>query len=142
MIFTLDTNIYVDALRQPPEMDRLKEFLSWALPATVLSSVVAAELAARARSDRARLVLERAVLAPFERRGRIKAPSVAAWGRTGMILSGMTGTRLLANRQNDVLIASQAREEGWVIVTRDADFSALRRAIAGLRVREPYPDPI
>jgi len=49
VIYTLDTNVLVDALRQPPELDRLKAFLSWALPSTVLSSVVVTELTAGAR---------------------------------------------------------------------------------------------
>jgi len=43
VIYTLDTNVVVDALRQSHELDRLKASLSWALPATVLSSIVAAE---------------------------------------------------------------------------------------------------
>lgn len=62
MIYTLDTNVFVDALRQPPELDRLKAFLSWALPSTVLSSIVASELAAGARSEKARRLLDDALL--------------------------------------------------------------------------------
>ncbi len=139
MIYTLDTNVVVDALRQSRELDRLKAFLSWALPATVLSSIVAAELAAGARSDRARRVLNDAVLAPFDRRGRIVAPSVAAWRRTGALLARSGATGLSASRQNDVLLATQAREGGWVVVTRDHDLQALRPLISGLHVAAPYP---
>ena len=140
MIYTLDTNVFVDALRQPVELDRLKTFLSWALPSTVLSSIVAAELTAGARTDRARRVLDDAVLAPFERRGRILAPSVAAWRRTGALVARTGVTGLTANRQNDVLLAVQARERGWVVVTRDHDLEALRPLISGLQVAAPYPD--
>ncbi len=139
MIYTLDTNVVVDALRQSHELDRLKAFLSWALPATVLSSIVAAELAAGARSDRARRVLDDAVLAPFDRRGRIVSPSVAAWRRTGALLARSAATGLTASRQNDVLLATQAREEGWVVVTRDHDLQTLRPLISGLQVAAPYP---
>ncbi len=139
MIYTLDTNVLVDALRQSHELDRLKAFLSWALPATVLSSIVAAELAAGARTDRARRVLDDAVLAPFDRRGRIVAPSVAAWRRTGALLARSGATGLTASRQNDVLLATQAREGGWVVVTRDHDLRALRPLISGLQVAAPYP---
>ncbi|MGI8843765.1 MAG: type II toxin-antitoxin system VapC family toxin [Gemmatimonadaceae bacterium] len=139
MIYTLDTNVVVDALRQSHELDRLKAFLSWALPATVLSSIVAAELAAGARTDRARRVLDDAVLAPFDRRGRIVAPSVAAWRRTGALLARSGATGLTASRQNDVLLAAQAREGGWVVVTRDHDLRALRPLISGLQVAAPYP---
>ena len=140
MIYTLDTNVVVDALRQPQELDRLKAFLSWALPSTVLSSVVAAELTAGARSDQARSVLSEAILAPFDRRGRIVAPSVAAWRRIGVLFAQSGATRLSASRQNDALLAAQALEAGWVIVTRDRDFQELRRAISGVQVVAPYPD--
>ena len=139
MIYTLDTNVVVDALRQSHDLDRLKAFLSWALPATVLSSIVAAELAAGARTDRARRVLDDAVLKPFDRRGRIVSPSVAAWRRTGALLARSGATGLTASRQNDVLLAAQAREGGWVVVTRDHDLRALRPLISGLQVAAPYP---
>lgn len=134
MIYTLDTNIVVDALRQPAELDRLKTFLSWALPSTVLSSVVAAELTAGARTPKALDVLDHAFLAPFERRGRILAPGDAAWRRAAQVIGIASG-----NAFNDALLACQAREQGWTIVTRDADFGALRRSISGLKVAAPFP---
>lgn len=140
MIYTLDTNVVVDALRQAEELDRLKAFLSWALPSTVLSSVVAAELTAGARTDRARRALDDAVLAPFDRRGRLVAPSATAWRRAGAILARTGVTGVTASRQNDVLLAAQARERGWMIITRDRDLEALRPLIKGLQVAAPYPD--
>ena len=140
MIYTLDTNVVVDALRQADQLERLKAFLSWALNATVLSSVVAAELTAGARTDRARRVLDDAVLAPFDRRGRILAPSVAAWRRAGALIARAGTTGLTASRQNDALLAAQAREQGWVVVTRDRDLQTLRPLISGLQVAAPYPD--
>ncbi len=140
MIYTLDTNVVVDALRQPLDLDRLKAFLSWALPSTVLSSIVAAELTAGARTDKARRVLDDVFLEAFERRGRVIAPSSAAWRRTGAILA-QTGTAgLSASRQNDALLAVQAWERGWVIVTRDRDFQTLRPLVDGLQVAPPFPE--
>lgn len=135
MIYTLDTNVLVDALRQPAELDRLKAFLSWALPSTVLSSVVVAELTAGARTPKAREALEQQFLAPFDRRGRILAPSVAAWRRAGAVV----GAAVSANRLIDVLLACQTREFGWTLVTRDADFTAIRKSITGLKVAAPFP---
>jgi predicted nucleic acid-binding protein len=140
VIFTLDTNVVVDALRQAAELDRLKAFLSWALPSTVLSSIVAAELAAGARTDRARRVLDDAVLAPFDRRGRLLAPSATAWRRAGALIARTGTPATTASRQNDLLLAAQARERGWMILTRDRDFDALRPLIKGLQVAAPYPD--
>lgn len=134
MIYTLDTNVVVDALRQPADLDRLKAFLSWALPSTVLSSVVAAELTAGAGTPKALDVLDSAFLAPFERRGRILAPSDAAWRRAAQALGVASGSAF-----NDALLACQAREHGWTILTRDADFGALRRTVSGLKIAAPYP---
>lgn len=139
MIYTVDTNVIVDALRQPKELDRLKAFLSWALPSTVLSSVVAAELTAGARTRRARRVLDDVLLAAFDRRGRIVAPSTAAWRRAGAVLARTGAAGLSAGRQNDTLLAMQAREHGWVVVTRDRDFQSLRPLVSGLQVAAPFP---
>ena len=141
MIFTLDTNVLVDALRQSGELVRLKTFLSWALPSTVVSSIVAAELTAGARTDKARRLLDEAVLAPFERRGRILAPTVAAWRRMGAVLAQLGAARASASRQNDALLAVQAREHGWTVITRDQDFQTLRSHVSGLRVSGPFPEP-
>ena len=140
MIYTLDTNVFVDALRQPPELDRLKTFLSWALPSTVLSSIVAAELTAGARTDKARRLLDDALLAPFERRGRILAPSSVAWRRGGAVLARTGAGSASASRQNDVLLAVQAREHGWTVVTRDSDLRTLRTQVSGLQVVAPFPE--
>lgn len=134
MIYTLDANVVIDALRQPDELDRLKGFLSWALPSTVLSSVIAAELTAGARTPKQLEALDQLVLAPFERRGRILAPSASAWRKAASIRKSASGGAF-----NDALLACQAREHGWTILTRDADFAALRRSISGLKVVAPFP---
>jgi predicted nucleic acid-binding protein len=138
VIYTLDTNIIIDALRQPTELERFKAFLGWALPSTVLSSVVAMELTQGARTPKAREVLADQFLAPFERRGRIHVPSAAVWRRAGTVLAVAPGAPTAA-RQNDVLVACQARESGWIVITRDADFTALRRTVRGLALAAPYP---
>ncbi len=140
MIYTLDTNVLVDALRQPTELDYLKAFLTWALPSTVLSSIVAAELSAGVRTEKARRALDDLFLDAFERRGRIVAPSASAWRRTGALLGKIGPAGLSASRQNDTLLAVQAREGGWMLVTRDRDFDVLRRLVAGLKVTVPYPE--
>ncbi len=138
MIYTLDTNVLVNAVRQPVELERLKAFLSWALPSTVLSSVVVAELIAGGRTPKAREALEQQFLAPFDRRRRVVAPSDAAWRRAAAALRTTSGAST-ASRLNDVLLACQAREYGWTIITRDADFGVIRRAVTGLKVAAPFP---
>lgn len=101
----------------------------------VLSSVVVAELTVGARTTKDREALEQQFLAPFERRGRILAPSGAAWRRAAAVV----GAAPSANRLSDVLLACQAREFGWTIVTRDADFTAIRKSVTGLKVAAPFP---
>ena len=139
MLYTLDTNVYIDAIRQPAEMERLQEFLSWALPVTTMSSVVASELLAGARSDAARRVIEQELVAPFARRGRLREPSADAWMRAGVVLGRHGGTRVGAAWQNDLLLAATARELGWTVVTRDKDFARIRTYVKGLRVVAAYP---
>ena len=139
MIYTIDTNVVIDALRRPAEMALLKEFLEWALPHTALSSVVASELLAGTRTDAARRLVERDLLGAFERRGRVVAPSVGAWTKTGVVL-GRAGTAAIgASWQNDLLLAHTAREFGWVLITRDKDFHRIRSLVKGLRIEAPFP---
>lgn len=139
MIYTLDTNILIDALRRPAEMLLLKEFLEWALPHTALSSVVACELLAGARTDSARRLVERDLLGAFERRGRIVAPSVIAWAKTGVLLGRATTASIGASWQNDLLLAHTAREFGWTLITRDKDFRRMRLLVKGLKIDAPFP---
>ena len=139
MIYTLDSNVLIDAIRTPDALDQLKGFLSWALPQTVLSSVVASELLAGARSDGTRRLVEEEFLGPFTRRRRIIAPSVGAWCRMGVLRGQLGKPRLGPDWQNDVLLACSARELGWTVITRDADIGRLQTQIRGLRGEEPYP---
>ncbi len=139
MIYTLDTNVLIDALRRPADMLLLKEFLEWALPHTALSSVVASELLAGARTESARRLVERDLLGAFERRGRILAPSAAAWAKTGLAHGRAATASIGASWQNDLLLAHTAREFGWTLVTRDRDFTRIRPLVKGLRVEAPFP---
>jgi predicted nucleic acid-binding protein len=139
MIYSLDTNVVIDALRRPAEMIVLKEFLEWALPHTALSSVVASELLAGARTDSARRLVKRDLLGAFERRGRIVSPSVDAWTKTGVLLGRATTASFGASLQNDLLLAHTAREFGWTLITRDKDFTRIRLLVRGLKIDAPFP---
>lgn len=139
MIYTVDTNVLVDALRRPAEMLLLKEFLDWALPHTTLCSVVASELLAGARTESARRLVERDLLDAFDRRGRIVAPSAVAWAKTGLVLGRATTAAIGASWQNDLLLAHTAREFGWTLITRDKDFTRIRLLVKGLKIEAPFP---
>jgi len=139
MIYTLDTNILIDAVRRPADMLGLKDFLEWALPHTALSSVVASELLAGARTESARRLIERDLLGAFERRGRILAPSAAAWSKTGLVLGSRATASIGVSCQNDLLLAHTAREFGWTLITRDEGFTRIRPLVKGLRIEAPFP---
>lgn len=139
MIYTLDTNVVIDAIRQPDSMVQLKSFLEWALPYTVLTSVVVAELLRGARTNEARALLSAQVVEPFLRRRRIIAPSVTAWTRAGGLMGQPAGKAIAVDSQNDLLIALTAREFGWVVITKDQDFVRLQSRISGLKVKAPFP---
>ncbi|MEO7360010.1 MAG: PIN domain-containing protein [Gemmatimonadaceae bacterium] len=139
MNYTLDTNVLISALRRPAEMLLLKEFFAWALALTTLSSAVASELLAGARTESARRLIEREVLGAFERRGRFVAPSAAAWSKTGLVLDRVDTASIGASWQNDLLLAHTAREFGWTLITRDKNFTRIRAGVKGLRIEAPFP---
>ncbi len=139
MNFTLDTNVLIDAVRSPVPRAELEHFLRWATHRVEISSVVALELEAGARTAASRVWIEEQFLAPFERRGRIVPPSKQEWRRAGRLLSSMPEGTQRPSRQNDALLAVQARERGWIVITRDRDFAALRAQVAGLMVIPPFP---
>src|SRR3546814_20716826 len=93
--------VFIDALRQPTELDRLKTFLGWALPSTVLSSIVAAELAAGARTDKARRLIDDALLAPFARRSRIQDRKSVGWGKRVSVRLDLGGRRIIKKKKTN-----------------------------------------
>ncbi len=65
----------------------LDEFFRRSLAVTFLSAVVVQELRAGAGKPRDVRLLERSVVLPFERRGRVFAPSTSAFKESGRMLA-------------------------------------------------------
>jgi len=97
--YVLDSNCYIDASRDEEAWAALHRFTTWHAPRLFLSSVVAAELRAGARSDADREKLEARVLGPFVRRGRVITPSTAAWDALGLTLASLRAREGLAQQQ-------------------------------------------
>jgi len=136
--YALDTNVLIDALNLPGQLESLLGFLSWALPATFLSAVVIHELAAGTTTSRQRALLEQQITGPFARRGRIFAPSTKAWHEAGhLIQQGHTVSTSAG--LNDLLLAVSCREAGLTVVTNDGDFRRLMRVVRGLTAVAPFP---
>jgi predicted nucleic acid-binding protein len=143
--FVLDTNCFVDASRTEAGAAAFAEFCAWAAPGLYLSTVVAAELRAGAGSAKVRRTLERQVLSPYVRRGRLVNPSPAAWEALGTTLATLVedeGIVLHDVRRSfvlDVLIARSCREIGATLVSRNAaDLTRIARVFAFDFV-PPYP---
>jgi len=143
--YCLDTNIFIDAFRTDVAAAALDAFLRRSLVVTFLSAVVVQELRAGVRTRKAAHVLDRQVIAPFERRGRIATPSAAAFKESGRMLADLVaregidavrGNRSLAN---DTLLAASCRERGLTLITGDSDFDRIRPLLVGCRVVKPWP---
>jgi predicted nucleic acid-binding protein len=143
--YVLDSNCYIDASRSSETLDALQQFVAWAAPALHVSSVVAAELRAGARSPRDRRTIEERLLGPFARQERILTPSPAAWdalGRTLATLRERDGLALAQTSRSfafDILLAYSCRENGAVLVSANAkDLTRIRRVFA-FEFVAPFP---
>jgi predicted nucleic acid-binding protein len=143
--FVLDTNCFVDASCTDAAAATFAEFCEWAAPTIYLSTVVAAELRAGAGSARDRRILERQILSPYARRGRLVNPSPAAWDETGRTLATLVEEEGLVLRDVrrsfvfDILIARSCRELGAILISRNAtDLSRIARIFA-FDFAPPYP---
>jgi len=143
--FVLDTNCFVDASRADAQAAAFTEFCAWAAPRLYLSTVVAAELRAGAETAKDRRTLERAILSPYVRRGRLLNPSPATWEGLGTTLAALVEDEGLVLRDVrrsfvfDILIARSCREIGATLVSRNAtDLSRIAKVFAFDFV-PPYP---
>jgi len=138
VIWSLDSNILVDALRIPEARARLAAFIAEG-NVVVMSSIVVAEMEFGARTARAVALLDADEIGMLLRRGRIIAPSESDWRRTGRLLGDHPEWARTASRQNDVLLAVQCAERGWALITRDRDFGEFMEHLPSLRLFPPFP---
>jgi predicted nucleic acid-binding protein len=143
--YALDTNIYIDALRDSAVEAALLAFLERALPFTFLSAVVMQELAAGARTPAQVRELERPIFQPFVRRSRLFAPMTTAFVRGRMIAAlaakeGWAAIHDNASLVNDALLAASCREAGITLLTNDSDFDRFAPFMKGWRPVRPWPE--
>lgn len=146
--YVLDSKLFIHAFRDRHAESELLSFHAFFAPFEFLSAVVAQELRAGTRSREARRSLERHVLDPFIRRGRVIVPSIQAWHKSGDLLSemsrkeGLDLSKVTKSFGNDILLALSCRESGMVLVTRnEKDFRRIAR-YAEFDFVEPWPNPI
>ena len=146
--YVLDTNLFIDGFRDARANEALQQFHRLFAPFEYLSAVVAHELRCGARAVSDRHLLEKHVLLPFAKRGRVVTPSPHAWERGGDALSELaradgaepqTVSRAFAY---DVLLALSCREAGMTLVTRNLrDFERIA-GVAPFRFVGPWPAPV
>jgi predicted nucleic acid-binding protein len=142
--YVVDTSLYIDALRTESGKAALNAFHVAYAPFEYLSAVVVHELRAGVSGPAAKR-LDDAIIAPFERRGRLLTPSYDAWKESGRVLSATIGPSgwdsVSRSFVNDALLAMSCREAGVVLVTKNVrDFAR----IAGVRSFDfvtPWPMP-
>jgi predicted nucleic acid-binding protein len=144
--YALDTNIYIDAFRDPSVEAALLRFFGRALPFTFLSAVVMQELVAGAGTPARVRELERSVFQPFVRRARVFAPMTTAFVRSGRLIAavaareGWPTVRENPSLLNDALLAASCRDSGITLVTQDSDFDRFVPFMKGWRHVRPWPD--
>lgn len=144
----LDTNCFVDASRSDAAAESFATFCAQAAPRLYLSTVVAAELRAGVAADADRRTLDRFVLGPYIRRGRLVNPSPAAWETLGTTLATLVqedGLVLHEVRRSfvfDILIARSCREIGAILVSRNTRGLSRIARVFPFEFAAPYPGPV
>ena len=143
--YVLDTNLFIDAARDRTKAEELAAFSSAFLPQVHLHSVVVQELLAGAISSEWRRDIERGLVGPYERRGRVLTPSYRAWKRSGEVVAELIEAKRLSasgvprSFLNDVLLATSCREEGFTLVTRNLKDFELIAQVEPIRFEPPWP---
>ena len=134
--YVLDTQLFINAFRDPVANEALQQFHRAFSPFEHFSVIVAQELRAGVQRPQDRKALERNVLRVFQRANRTITPSADAWLRSGDLLAemarqeGLEIARVSKAFANDVLLALSCREAGCVLVTdNERDFQRIRRFV-------------
>lgn len=144
--YTLDTNVYVDAVESIEFAKALDLFMERHAPRIYLTAVVMQELRAGTVREDAAAALQDNIFGIFERRNRVVAPSIAAFKECGRVIAalsrsdGLPQARRRPSFANDVLIAATCREHGLTLITSDKDFALIRRHIRGFDSLTPWPE--
>jgi predicted nucleic acid-binding protein len=88
--------------------------------------------------------LEALVFGPFERRGRVFAPSIEAYRAAGALLAALAkregwATGSQPSMANDALLATSCRLQGITLITNDSDFQRFVPHLTGWRPISPWP---
>lgn len=143
--YVVDTNAYVQATRDASAADALKTFYARFLPHVYLHSVVAQELLAGAITAAQKRSADREFIMPFESVGRVITPTHRTWKRSGQIVAELVRRKKLSpggvavSFINDCVLAASAKENDFVIVTRNTRDFAMIHTIEPFQFVAPWP---
>lgn len=130
--FALDTNLYVRAYRSEKGAKELERYFADFTPNTHVSSIVLHELLVGASTDVKAREIQKLLLGPLIRAGRVITPSHSSWERAGSAIAEMAreeGRNLRSipkSLVNDFLLAASCRESGTTLITdNNADFELI-----------------
>jgi predicted nucleic acid-binding protein len=130
--YALDTNIYIQALRDAERLRSLKRFLLRNGTRVHMAAIVAMELRAGARTRALQTAVEE-LLEPYASRGLLITPTFDACVHAGRVVaetSSKGGDHPLSPRRlaNDAVLAASCRESGVSLVTANVkDFAVIKR---------------
>ena len=143
--YSLDTNLFIEALQDEAANERLIQFHSEFAPFEYLHAVVVQELQAGVKPGRNLRLLDKHILGPFLRRERLITPSFTAWKRSGDVLreltrrDGLDSGRVRKSFGNDILLATSCREAGVTLITNNlGDFRRIH-TVFPFEFRGPWP---
>jgi predicted nucleic acid-binding protein len=144
--YVVDTNLYVEAILTDEGNAALAAFQRRCAPSLFQHSTVAQEILAGARDGLDYRRYHEDWVEPFEHLGRLITPTHSAWMRAALIIARLVERRhrnpggFSRSFLNDCLIAASARDQGFVLVTRNiADFALISRVERSLRYVAPWP---
>ena len=145
-MYLLDSNVYIEALRDPGFGDVLAAWEQRVVPRLWLSSVVVLEILLGARDAKTAAAYERLLLAPFRRRRRLLEIDLEIWRQAAIVLRKLAAVRRYAGKLAqrrflcDVLIAVSSRRVGATLITANVEDFALISEVMSIRFRHDLPD--
>ena len=141
-LYALDSNVYINALRDPARLALLKRFLIRSGTRLRMAAVVAMELRTGARTREQREAVED-LIAPYAERNRVVVPTFEGYVQAGRVLAALATleriphTAVFHALRNDVLLAASCREANVVLVSDNAgDFHRIQRHMRKFRFTE------
>jgi predicted nucleic acid-binding protein len=140
-LVALDTNVYIQALRDTERLRLLKRFLLQQGTRVRMASVVAMELRAGART-RAQQGAVNSLLDSYVSRARVVVPSFEAFVQSGRVVAELSLKKAVSETAmhrlfSDALLAASCREADVALVTANVrEFALIKPLLKGFRFTE------